>query len=234
LALRAVLPSIRCVPLGSSTGTLRLSGADQERLASIGTLMHLEPGAVVYDRGAEAGWLYNIVSGTVCTFRKKADGTERVTAFMFAEDLFGLSRAGRYVNSARAVTPVSAFRLPVGLLEGLLLRNAGLQFRFLCKATQALRETQRRALLLTRHDPVERVAVFLSLIEDAQGEKRPDDHVIALPMNRRDIASYLNLTPGSVEAALEALAQSGIIGRLPDGSVTILDRGRFLASDTDN
>ena len=234
MPLKPILPSIRTVPLGSGTGTLRFSRADQEHLAAIATLMHVKPGDAFYQRGDEARWLYNIVSGTVCTFRKKGDGPERITAFMFAEDLFGLARAGRYVNSARAVTPVSAFRLPVEALKGLLLRDASLQFRFLCKATQALRETQHRALLLTRRDPVERVAMFLSLIEDAQGEKRPDDHTIALPMNRGDIASFLNLSQGSVEAALEALVQEGIIGHLPDGSVTVLDRPRLLAADTDN
>ena len=171
--------------------------------------MHVGPGTVFYERGREASAIYNIVSGTVCSFRRLDDSTERVAAFLFADDLFGLARAGRYVNSTRAVTPVSAFRMPLEALSGLLLRDASLQFRFLCKTAQVLRETQRRALLLTRHDPVERVAMFLGLMEDAQGEKRPDDHVIALPMNRRDIASFLNLTAGSVDAALGSAGAAG-------------------------
>ena len=138
------------------------------------------------------------------------------------------------MNSTRAVTPVSAFRMPLESLSSLLLRDASLQFRFLCKTAQVLRETQRRALLLTRHDPVERVAMFLALMEDAQGEKRPDDHVIALPMNRRDIASFLNMTAGSVEAALGALVQRGVITRHDNGSVTVVDRSRFEAAGLDD
>jgi Mn-dependent DtxR family transcriptional regulator len=49
-------------------------------------------------------------------------------------------------------------------------------------------------------------------------------------MNRRDIGSFLNLTPGSVDAALGALAQRGVISRQDDGSVTVLDRERFKAA----
>jgi CRP/FNR family transcriptional regulator len=234
MPVKTVLPSIRAVPLGTGTATLRLSPRDREHLATIATLMHVAPGTVFYERGREAGAIYNIVSGTVCSFRRLDDSTERVAAFLFADDLFGLSRAGKYVNSTRAVTPVSAFRMPVESLSSLLLRDANLQFRFLCKTAQVLRETQRRALLLTRHDPVERVAMFLALMEDAQGEKRPDDHVIALPMNRRDIASFLNMTAGSVDAALGALVQRGVITRQDNGSVTVVDRARFEAAGLDD
>jgi CRP-like cAMP-binding protein len=233
MAVKAVLPSIRAVPLGGGSGTLQLCQRDREHLGAIATLMNVGAGSVFYERGREAGWIYNIVSGTVCTFRRLDDGIERVTAFLFAEDLFGLARSGRYVNSARAATPVSVFRLPIESLSSLLLRNASLQFRFLCKAAHALRETQRRALLLTHHDPVERVAGFLALMEEAQGQKRPDDHVIALPMTRRDIGSFLNLTPGSVDASIGALAQRGVIARRDDGSVTVIDRERFEAAGLD-
>jgi CRP-like cAMP-binding protein len=233
MALKPVLPSIRAVPLGNNTATLRLTQRDREHLASIATLMNVRPGAVFYERGREAGWIYNVVSGTVCSFRRLDDSTERVTAFLFAEDLFGLARKGHYINSTRAVTPVTAFRIPLESLSALLLRDANLQFRFLCKAAHALRETQRRALLLTRPDPVERVAMFLALMEEAQGAKRDDDAVIALPMDRRDIASFLNLTPGSIDGALSALSQRGVIERHDDGSVTVLDRSNFTALSDD-
>ena len=75
--------------------------------------------------------------------------------------------------------------------------------------------------------------MFLALMEEAQGAKRPGDHVIALPMNRRDIGSFLNLTTGAVDAALGALAQRGVIARLDNGSVTVLDRDRFEAAGFD-
>lgn len=221
------LPSIRAIPLTNSGPVLRLNGRDREHLATIGTIMRVGPGTVFYERGSEAGWIYNIISGTICSYRPLRDGSERVAAFLFAEDLFGLARKGMYVNSTRAVTPVSAYKFPVDALSGLLMGNAGLQFRFLCKVTHTLREAQHRALVLTRRDPVERMAAFLAMMEQAQGEKRAADTAIALPMSQRDVANFLNLTTGSAEAALEALAASGIISRVDDGSVKVRDRARF-------
>jgi CRP-like cAMP-binding protein len=221
------LPSIRAIPLTNSGPVLRLNGRDRQHLATIGTIMRVGPGTVFYERGSEAGWIYNIISGTICSYRPLKDGSERVAAFLFAEDLFGLARKGMYVNSTRAVTPVSAYKFPIDALSGLLMGNAGLQFRFLCKVTHTLREAQHRALVLTRRDPVERMAAFLAMMEQAQGEKRTADTAIALPMSQRDIANFLNLTTGSAEAALEALAASGIISRVDDGSVKVRDRARF-------
>src|SRR5215831_13066801 len=192
------LPSIRAIPLTNTGPVLRLTPRDREHLATIATMMRVGPGTVFYDRGAHAGWIYNIVSGTVCSYRALRDGSERITAFLFAEDLFGLARNGVYVNSTRAVTPVSAFKFPIDALSGLLMGNAQLQFRFLCKITHTLREAQHRALVLTRRDPVERMAAFLGMMEQAQGDKRPGDTTIALPMAHRDIANFLNLSTGSI------------------------------------
>ena len=223
----APLPSIRAIPLTNSGPVLRLTARDREHLATIATMMRVAAGTVFYERGSHAGWIYNIVSGTICSFRPLPDGSERVAAFLFAEDLFGLARKGVYVNSTRAVTPVCAFKFPIDALSGLLMGNAPLQFRFLCKVTHTLREAQHRALVLTRRDPVERVAAFLAMMEQAQGERRPGDTSIALPMNRRDIANFLNLTTGSLDAALEALETSAIIARAEDGSVKVRDRPRF-------
>ena len=222
-----LLPSIHAVPLTNTGATLRLTARDREHLATIATMMRVGPGTVFYERGTHAGWIYNIVTGTVCSFRPMPNGGERVTAFLFAEDLFGLARRGVYVNSARAVTPVAAFKFPIDALSGLLMGNAGLQFRFLCKITHTLREAQHRALVLTRRDPVERVAAFLAMMEYAQGDKRSGDTAISLPMSRRDIANFLNITTGSLEAALDALEASAIVAREDDGSVRVRDRARF-------
>jgi len=220
------LPSIRAIPLTNSGPVLRLNSRDRQHLATIGTMMRVGAGTVFYERGSHAGWIYNIVSGTICSFRPLPDGSERVAAFLFAEDLFGLARKGVYVNSTRAVTPVNAYKFPIDALSGLLMGNAGLQFRFLCKVTHTLREAQHRALVLTRRDPVERVAAFLAMMEQAQGEKRPVDTTITLPMAQRDIANFLNLSTGSIEAALDALEASAVIARTEDG-VRVRDRARL-------
>jgi CRP/FNR family transcriptional regulator, anaerobic regulatory protein len=220
-------PSFRAVPFGNGPAVLRLSSSDREHLASIATMMRVTTGTILCRRGEEAKAIYSIGSGTMAAYRERPDGGRRVMGFLFAEDIFGLAHRGIYVNNVKAVTPATVFRFPTESLTALLTRDAGLQFRFLCKATQVLRETQRQAIMLTRRDPVERVAMFLAQLEDAQAEKRHPQDPIELPMTRQDIADYVNLPVGSIAGALDALEQRGLIERHPDGSVAVTDRRGF-------
>ena len=220
-------PSIRAVPFGIGPPVLRLTTRDREHLASIATLMRLSQGTVLCRRGDEASAVYTVVSGTLASYRERPDGTRRVMGFLFAEDLFGLSHRGVYVNNIKTITPAAVFKFPMDSLTALLTRDAGLQFRFLCKATHVLRETQRQSIMVTRRDPVERVAMFLSLLEDAQGEKRAAHDPIELPMTRQDIADYVHLPVGSITPALAALEQRGLIKQNADGGVVVADRRRF-------
>jgi CRP/FNR family transcriptional regulator, anaerobic regulatory protein len=222
-------PSIRSVPFDRGPAVLRLTSSDREHLAAIATTMRVNAGTVLCRRGADATAIFNVASGTLASYRERADGSRRIVAFLFAEDVFGLARRGIYVNTVKALTPAAVFRFPTDTLTALLTRDAGLQFRFLCKATHILRETQRQAIMLTRRDPVDRMAMFLSLLEDAQGEKRKADDPIELPMTRQDIADYVNLPIGSVGSALDALVQRGLIERHAEGSVVVVDRRAFEA-----
>jgi CRP-like cAMP-binding protein len=220
-------PSIRSVPFGIGPPILRLTARDQEHLASIATLMRVAGGTQLCRRGDEATAVFTVVSGTLTSYRERPDGTRRVMGFLFAEDLFGLAHRGVYVNNVKTVTPAAIFKFPSEALTALLTRDAALQFRFLAKATHVVRETQRQSIMITRRDPVERVAMFLSLLEDAQGEKRTHQDPIELPMTRQDIADYVNLPVGSISPALAALEQRGLIKANSDGSVVVTDRRRF-------
>ena len=222
-------PSIRAVPFFEGPPVLRMTAREREHLATIATVMRVPAGAILCHAGHEAKAVFSITSGTLASFRERRDGTRKIFAFLFAEDLFGLARRGRYVNSVKTITPAVVFRMPSDALTGLLTRDATLQFRFLCKTTQVLRDAQRQALMTTVRDPVERVALFLAMLEEAEGEKRSERDPIHIPMTRQDVADYLNLTIGSIKAAVEALESRGLIKRTPPDGIAITDRAGFAA-----
>ena len=221
-------PSIRAVPFFDGPPVLRMSSREREHLATIATVMRVPAGTILCHAGHEAKAVFSITSGTLASFRERPDGTRKIFAFLFAEDLFGLARRGRYVNSVKAITPAVVFRMPIDALTGLLTRDAALQFRFLCKTTQVVRDAQRQALMTTIRDPVERVASFLAMLEEAQGERRHERDPIEIPMTRQDVADYLNLPPGSIKAAVDALESRGLVKRL-EHAIAITDRARFMA-----
>jgi CRP/FNR family transcriptional regulator, anaerobic regulatory protein len=223
-------PSIRAVPFFDGPPVLRMNAREREHLATIATAMRVPAGSILCHEGHDAKAVFSVTSGTLASFRQRADGTRKIFAFLFAEDLFGLARRGRYVNSVKAITPAVVFRMPTDALTGLLTRDATLQFRFLCKTTQVIRDAQRQALMTTIRDPVERVALFLSMLEDAQGEKRNDREPIIIPMTRQDVADYLNLPSGTIKAAVDALESRGIVRRdISAGAIAITDREAFDA-----
>ena len=83
--------------------------------------------------------------------------------------------------------------------------------------------------MTTVRDPVERVALFLAMLEEAQGEKHRHDTPVSIPMTRQDVADYLNLTSGSIKAAVDALEDRGLVRRVPPDGIAIVDRARFTA-----
>jgi len=221
-------PSIRAVPFLDGPPVLRMTPREREHLATIATVMRVPAGSILCHSGHEAKSIFSVTSGTLASYRERPDGSRKIFAFLFAEDVFGLAGRGRYVNSVRAITPSVVFRMPVDALTGLLTRDAALQFRFLCKTTQVIRNAQRQALMTTIRDPVERVALFLAMLEDTQGDRRNARDPIGIPMTRQDVADYLNLTPGSIKAAVDALESRGLVKRL-DAAIVVTDRERFDA-----
>ena len=82
-------------------------------------------------------------SGVVKSFRELPSGKRRVATFLFPDDIFGLSEAGRYVNTTQTVTAATIYELDTERLKALLLQDPQLQIQFLCKVTHELREAQR-------------------------------------------------------------------------------------------
>jgi CRP-like cAMP-binding protein len=222
-------PSIRTVPFLDGPPVLRLSAREREHLSTIATLMRVPAGTILCHRGVEAKAVFSVTSGTLASYRERPDGTRKIFGFLFAEDLFGLARHGRYVNNVKAITPSVVYRLPIDALTALLTRDGKLQFRFLCKTTQVVRDAQRQALMTTVRDPTERVALFLSMLESVQGERRKPDDPVRIPMARQDVADYLNMTSGAIKGAVDALEQRGLVKRLPPDGIAITDRARFDA-----
>ena len=225
-------PSIRSAAFDATDllGAKRLTARDREHLATISTRLRVRAGTIIFERGDLATAVYSVGSGAACSFRPLARETRRVMAFLFAEDIFGLARAGHYVNTVQALTPLTVFRIPLDALKTMLLRNPELQLHFLCKVTQALRESQRHAILIGSNDPSARVSRFLVMMEQAQPEL--EDDLVHLPMTRTDIGDYLNLPPAGVGAALSDLARRRVVALEGPHRVRILDR-RLLASQAE-
>ena len=103
----------------------------------------------------------------------------------------------------------TCYRLPIDALTAALRRDAELEFQFLCKVTHALRESQRRGIILGRRSASGRFVMFLRMLERT-GVNQPE-RTIAIPMSRSDIASYVGLSLEAVSRATGKLVREGIV-----------------------
>jgi len=188
-----------------------LTDFQRKTLEHIGKRVHARAHAVIYDAGGRADAVFVVIEGVLKSYRKLPSGKRVTSTFLFRHDIFGLAERGRYLNSVQALTPVTLHRLPLAELVSLIKRDPQLQFKFLMKVTQAVRDAQRRAILIGRHDAVGRMAMFLMLMRRQHRLAVVHDYDVPLPMSRTDIASFLSLTSESVSRAARGLQRRGLV-----------------------
>jgi CRP/FNR family transcriptional regulator len=206
-----------------------LSDEERARMATIASIVRFKKGAEIYRQGHRANVILNIISGVVKAYKTDRDGSEHISAFLFSDDLLGLSEEGRYANSATAITPVTAFQIPVSALRSRLSKDASLEFHVICKLCQELRQTQRHAFLLAQRQALSRVAMFLQLLEQLQTSRGESTTEIFLPMSRSDISEYVAMSLEAVSRAFRSLSARRIIKSRNRRHVKIMDRSAFEA-----
>jgi CRP/FNR family transcriptional regulator len=204
-----------------------LTANERSHLAAIASIVQFRKGEVIYREGDDVDAIFNIIRGVVTTYKRAPSGGEHIAAFLLSDDLFGLSEAGRYTNSAKAITSVAAYRLPVIGLRSCLCKNAELEFHVICKLCQEVRQTQRHAFLLSQRRAVSRLAMFLRLIEQLHISRGEQADEIYLPMDRSDISEYIGMTLPAVSRAFRNLTTRGIIKVRNGRRVRITDRDGF-------
>ena len=220
------LPTIRAMPLSEAGNTRPLLTEEQrQRLAAVATRLQYSRRTIVYRDGDPADSIFINGGGVVISFKEMASGKRRVAGFRFYADVFGLAENGKYVNTTRAVTPVTLYRIPVETLATILRHDAELEFQFLCKIVHELRQAQRKLIIVARRDSAGRVAMFIDMLRQSAAEPKSPDFV-EIPMTRSDIADFLNLALESVSRVCRQLSDSGILAFNKRG-VRIVDPTRF-------
>lgn len=204
-----------------------LSEEERARLAVIASVVRFRKGAGIYDEGDRADAVFNIISGVAKACQRDASSAEHIAAFLFPDDLFGLAQEGRYVNSIKALTPITAYRIPVAALRRHLTGDPVLEFHIIAKLCHELRQAQRHAFLLASKRTLSKLGLFLQMLEQLQAARGEAASEIYLPMDRTDIAEYVGVSLEAVSRAFRTLTTRGILRCRDRRHVKIADRDRF-------
>ncbi len=182
-----------------------------------------------YNRGAEifgeaepADYVYQVIDGAVRSYKLLSDGRRQIGAFHLVGDIFGLENGPVHRFTAEAIVDTTVRLAKRVSLEHVAETDALVARDLLSMTTCNLQHAEDHMLLLGRKTSLERVAAFLLEMD----RRLSAAGVMALPMNRRDIADYLGLTLETVSRALSCLHGKGILGFLGQSQrqIVLLDR----------
>jgi CRP/FNR family transcriptional regulator, anaerobic regulatory protein len=206
-----------------------LSDEERARLAVIASIVRFKKGDEIYREGEPATAVFNIISGVVKSYTHGPGRNELIGSFLFHEDLFGLAQEGTYVSSMKAVTPVTAYRIPVASLRRQFSTDAALEFHVIAKLCHELRQAQRHAFVLASKHTVSKLTLFLQMLEHLQAARDEPVNEIYLPMDRSDISEYVGTSLSAISRAFRSLTTRGVLKARNRRHVKIIDRSAFEA-----
>jgi CRP/FNR family nitrogen fixation transcriptional regulator len=148
-----------------------------------------------------------VIEGAVRSHKLLSDGRRQIGAFHLAGDIFGLENGDFYRFTAEAIVDTTVRFMKRESLERVAKTDSAIIRSILSMTTDNLQHAENHMLLLGRKTSVERVAAFLVEMD----HRLTLAGVMALPMNRRDIADYVGLTLETVSRALTVLKKKGFL-----------------------
>jgi CRP/FNR family transcriptional regulator len=205
---------------------------DQElaELSAIATLRRYKAGETIMAHDEPAGFLGNIVSGTVKLTKILSDGRQQIIGLQFAPDFLGRAYSKQAPYFAEAVSDVELCYFPKKKFEAMLTKFPELEHRLFRDTLDELDSAREWMLLLGRKTAQEKIASFLYMIarRSAMVGCRHSDALaqfagFTLPLTRADMADYLGLTIETVSRQFTRLKTSGLIRILSSREIMVPD-----------
>jgi CRP/FNR family transcriptional regulator, dissimilatory nitrate respiration regulator len=220
-AVRALSPTqivdralLRC-PL-----TADLPAGDHARLRRIAVVRRLSRSHLLFGEGEPCDAMYVVVEGLVKVFKLAPDGRERVLNVFRAGEAFAeaaLFGEGAYPACAQTLCPTVLVALPRVPLLALLRGDLELCFRIMASLSVKLKVLAQRLEDAAFQGVAARLAAFLLAEQHAQG--RPQ---LRLPLAKKDLATYLAMSPETLSRLLRSLSASGALA-MRGRNVRLLD-----------
>ena len=182
---------VRLVPIFN-----HLDDDTMKKIASYTHHVDLEKGEFLYQAGDEGNALYIVHRGEWTLFQE--EGVQRD----FAE--------------ASIKTEICMLRRED--MQKILADYPSIGMELLSKMSQRLEQSERQTTTVAVGQIASRIAMFLAdLVEDDKSEEQ----TVVLPMNRRELASYLGTTPESITRNFNKLEEAGLIHSITSKKIHI-------------
>ena len=215
--------AVRPAELGAAA-SMAAALQPERHVRPFGQIEVVPAGRRIYMQDDPAHALFRVVSGAVSTSLVMANGSRRVTGFLYADDYFGSIFSDRYRCSAEAITDATVVRYNRRAWGPRDVPGSS-QGQLVLEALQSERRTaDEHVLLLGGVTACAKVAAFLLYLSRRAAQRGEPDNPVAIPMTRYDIADFLGTTPESVSRCLTKLNRAGAISMETPDTITLIDR----------
>jgi CRP/FNR family nitrogen fixation transcriptional regulator len=181
----------------------------------------------IYGEDEPSDYVYQLISGSVRSYKLLSDGRRQIGAFHLPGDVFGLESGPVHRLTAEAIVDTTVRLVKRRSLEQAAGMTAQVAQSLWTMTAGELRRAEDHMLLLGRKNAMERVASFLLEMD----RRLAGTGMMALPMCRRDIGDYLGLTLETVSRALSQLHNDGVLAFSGARQIVLRNRQRLHNMD---
>jgi len=181
----------------------------------------------IYGEDEPSDYVYQVISGSVRSYKLLSDGRRQIGAFHLPGDVFGLESGPVHRLTAEAIVDTTVRLVKRRSLEQAASMTAQVARSLWTMTAGELRRAEDHMLLLGRKNAMERVASFLLEMD----RRLAGTGMMALPMCRRDIGDYLGLTLETVSRALSQLHNDGVLAFSGARQIVLRNRQRLHNMD---
>jgi CRP/FNR family transcriptional regulator, nitrogen fixation regulation protein len=164
------------------------------------------PNEELFGEGEPADCIYEMLRGTVRSYKSLGKGRRKIEAFRLRGDIFGLDLGDEREFCAEAIDDVSVLIGRRRTTVGSITDYEAVEEKLWSVTVRELQRVQQHALLLAKNAR-QRVACFL--VEMSRRLGAPE--FMEVPMCRQDIADYLGLTVETVSRTITGFEAAGLI-----------------------
>lgn len=198
---------------------------DDETMDRVGSMAHtktIKKGEMLYRAQEEDDTLYIISKGRVKIYRLSDGGKEQLVRILNPGDFTGewtvFNASGQHEDYAEALKDTSICVLRNEDVRKLLSDYPAISLKFLSAMSQRLAKSERQTSQVATGQIGSRLVMFLADLIDTPLEGQ---HTVVLPMNRKEIASYLGTTPESISRKFSELEEKGLIRQQTNKKIII-------------
>jgi CRP/FNR family transcriptional regulator len=203
---------------------------EEEQMNEImGTIQSVsyKKGEIIYNAGDQSDSLYIVNKGKIRIYRLSEAGKDQLVRILSPGDFTGelaLFNQAIHESYAEAMVESQVCTIKRSDLQQFLLKYPSISLKILEEFSNRLEQSEKQITRFATEKVETRIALFLAECLDSESETRE----ITLPMNRKDLASYLGTTPETISRKLAYLESNGLIKQRTGKKIEILDLDGLL------